>query len=113
MRYQEDHILKTKKNPRNDKDLSLDNDLLPAERTEITFLYTHDNQEEILKITDDLTKHQNNNQNVLPDDKQIKAEQQNCPYFKYIFMIICKREFCQMIMIDKKQYLMNQINMKL
>lgn len=67
---------------------SQDDDLLPSEKTEITFIYANENYEEILKMTEHVTENEKVTINVLSDQPQIKVEQQNCPYLKHIYEYI-------------------------
>lgn len=67
---------------------SQDDDLLPSEKTEITFIYANENYEEILKMTEHVTENEKVTINVLSDQPHIKVEQQNCPYFKHIYEYI-------------------------
>ena len=84
MLFQEDHTQIKTFLSQNKNAFSQDDDLLPSEKTEITFIYPNENYEEILKMTEYVTENEIATINVLSEQKQIKNEQQNCPYFKHI-----------------------------
>lgn len=66
-------------NSQNDQIIENDNDLLPMDRIETTFIYEKENPEEILQMS------QEKSGKNLPDENQISQQQQNCPYFKHMY----------------------------
>lgn len=69
-------------NSQNDQITENDNDLLPMNRVETTFIYKNENPEEILQMSQEIKEITVKN---LPDENQIIQEQQNCPYSKHMY----------------------------